>query len=154
MVWETKMALLGIPITKGLPFGIFMKQIIFEMTQNGQMNRLIKKWKMPKPDCKPIHREGEPLSLEKMISLFMISMIGFSIAIVINIIENVFHAFKPRKHLQVPIKEINSMKLQKIFMKFQENLNADEFFHESPITMRILLKEIQNQNDLLIDAQC
>ena len=99
MVWETRMALLGIPITKGLPFGIFMKQIIFEMTLNGQMNRLIKKWKMPKPDCKPIHREGEPLSLEKMISLFIISMMGIFIAITIIIIEKIFHAYKPRNHV-------------------------------------------------------
>ena len=39
-------------------------------------------------------------------------------------------------------------------MKLQSNLNDDEIFQEVPITMRILLKEIQNHNDLLIDANC
>ena len=43
------------------------------------------------------------------------------------------------------------MKLQRLFMKLQNNLNDDNFFNESPITMRTLLKEIQNHNDLLID---
>ena len=110
MVWETKMGFVSIPITKGLPYGIFMKQIIFEMKQNGQLNRLIKKWTVPKPDCRPLHKEGKPLSLEKMISLFIISMIGIFIAIIILIIEKIFHAYKSRIH--VSIKETDNMKLQ------------------------------------------
>ena len=152
MVWKTKMALMGIPITKGLPYGIFMKQIIFEITENGQLNRLVQKWTVPKPDCRPLHKEGKPLSLEKMISLFIISMIGILIAIIIIIIENVFHVYKPRK--SVCIKEANKMKLQRFFMKLQNNLNDEVFFHESPITtMRTLLKEIQDHIDSLIDAE-
>ena len=147
MIWETKMRLIAIPITKGLPYGIFMKQIIFEITENGQLNKLLKKWTMPKPNCKPIHKEGKPLSLEKMISLFIISMMGIFIAIITIIIENIFHAYKPKKH--VSIKEANNMKLQRLFMKLQNN---DEFFNESPITMRTLVKEIQEHNDLLIDS--
>lgn len=151
MVWETKMGFLGlgIPITKGSPYGIFMKHIIFEITENGQLNRLLTKWKVPKPDCKPIYKEGKPLGLEKMISLFIISIIGIFIAIITIIIENVFHAYKPRKQ-HVSIKEVNNMKLQRLFMKLQDNLNNDVFLHESPITMRTLIKEIRNHNDLLM----
>ena len=147
MVWETKMGLLGIPITKGLPYGIFMKHIIFEIMENGQLNKLLKKWAVPKPDCRPLHKEGKPLSLEKMISLFIISMIGMFVGIIVIIIENIFHTYKPRKH--VSIKEANNMKLQRLFMKLQNN---DEFFNESPITMRTLVKEIQEHNDLFIDS--
>ena len=154
MVWETYMASLGIPITKGLPYGIFMKQIISEIMENGQLDKLIKKWTLPKPDCRPIQKEGKPLSLEKMISLFIISIVGIFIAIIINIIENICHAYKPRKQHVSIFKEVNNMKLQRLFMKVQDNLNDDEFVHESPITMRTLLKEIQNHNDLLIDANC
>ena len=124
-------------------------EIIIEMTVNGQLNRFLRKWTLPKPDCKPIYEAGASLSLEKMISLFIISMIGIFIAIVTIIIENIFHAYKPKKH--VSIKEANNMKLQRLFMKLQKNLNDDDFFNESPITMRTLLKEIQNHNDLLID---
>ena len=152
MVWETYMASLGIPITKGLPYGIFMKQIISEIMENGQLDKLIKKWTLPKPDCRPIQKEGKPLSLEKMISLFIISIIGIFIAIIIIIIENVFHAYKPMK--RASIKESNNMKLQRLFMKLQNNLNDEDFSHEKPITMEKLIKEIQNHNDLLIDANC
>ena len=99
MVWETKMGLIGLPITKGLPYGIFMNQIIFEITENGQLNKLLKKWAVPKPDCIPIQNEGDPLSFAKMISLFIISMMGIFIAIIIIIIEKICHAYKPRNHV-------------------------------------------------------
>ena len=151
MVWEAKMGLLGIPITKGSPYGIFMNQVIFEMNENGQLNKLLRKWAIPKPDCGPIHNEGIPISLEKIISLLIMSMIGIIFAIIIIIIENIIYClYKPRKH--VSIKEANNMKLQRLYLKLQSNLNDDEIFQEVPITMRILLKEIQNHNDLLIDA--
>ena len=44
------------------------------------------------------------------------------------------------------------MKLQRLFMKLQNNLNNDEFFNESPITMRTLAKELQKHNDLVINS--
>ena len=104
------MGLVSIPITKGLPYGIFMKQIIYLMKENGQLNKLLKKWTKPKPDCGSIHKEGIPISIEKIISLLIISMIGIFIAIIILIIEKIFHAYKPTTH--VSIKETNNMKLQ------------------------------------------
>ena len=106
------MGLKAIPITKGLPYGIFMKQIIFEITENGQLNKLLKKWTVPKPDCSPIHKDGKPLSMEKIVSLFIISIIGTFSAIIILIIEKIFHAYKPRNH--VSIKRKNNMKLQRL----------------------------------------
>ena len=148
MIWETKMRLIAIPITKGLPYGIFMKQIIFEITENGQLNKLLKKWTMPKPNCKPIHKEGKPLSLEKMISLFIISMIGIFIALIILIIEKIFHSCNPKRPASIEEEE-NKMKLQRFFMKLQEtlSLNDDEVFLKS--TMSILIEEIQNYNAIL-----
>ena len=101
-----------------------MKQIIYLMKENGQLNKLLKKWTKPKPDCGSIHKEGIPISLEKIISLLIISMIGIFIAIIIIVIENIFHVYKPRKHIS--IKEANNKKLQRLYMKLQNNLNDNE----------------------------
>ena len=136
------------PITKGLPYGIFMKKIIFQMRENGQLNQLLKKWSVSEPNCSPLHKEGKPLSLEKMISLFIISIIGIFIGFIILIIEKIIHAYKPIQ--QNSIKESNKMKLQKLFLKLQKTLNDDEVFLES--TMKTLDYEIQNHNSLLNDA--
>ena len=136
------------PITKGLPYGIFMKKIIFQMRENGQLNQLLKKWSVSEPNCNPLHKEGKPLSLEKMISLFIISIIGIFIGFIILIIEKIIHAYKPIQ--QNSIKESNKMKLQKLFLKLQKTLNDDEVFLES--TMKTLDYEIQNHNSLLNDG--
>ena len=39
-VWTYWQSDLSIPYTKGLPYGIFMKQVIIDMKQNGQLNKI------------------------------------------------------------------------------------------------------------------
>ena len=124
-----------------------MKQIIIEMIVNGQLNRFLRKWTLPKPDCRPIYEEGTALSLEKMISLFIISMIGIFIAIIIMITEKISYKYKTKK--QVSMKQANDMKLQRLFLKLHNILSNKEFFHES--TMKELIQETQNYNDRLIE---
>ena len=118
------------------------------MRENGQLNQLLKKWSVSEPNCNPLHKEGKPLSLEKMISLFIISIIGIFIGFIILIIEKIIHAYKPIQ--QNSIKESNKMKLQKLFLKLQKTLNDDEVFLES--TMKTLDYEIQSHNSLLNDG--
>ena len=132
-------------IIKGLPYGIFMKKIIYEMIEKGQLNQLLKKWSAPEPNCSPLHKEGKSLSLEKMISLYIISMIGIFIGLITLIIEKAFHAYKPKR--PASIEEANKMKLQRFFMKLNEtlSLNDDDILLKSIM----LMQEIQNHNALL-----
>ena len=125
-----------------------MRHIIFQMTEAGQLNKLLKKWSVPEPNCSPLHKEGKSLSLEKMISLYIISMIGIFIALITLIIEKAFHAYKPKR--PASIEEANKMKLQRFFMKHQETLNDDKVFLKT--TMNTLIEEIQNQKALLDEA--
>ena len=142
------MGLEGMPIIKGLPYGIFMKKIIYQMTETGQLNQLQKKWFAPEPNCSPLNKEVKSLSWEKMISLFIISIIGIFIALIILIIEKIFHSCNPKRPTSIEEEE-NKMKLQRFFMKLQEtlSLNDDEVFLKS--TMSTLIEEIQNYNALL-----
>ena len=66
-----------------------------------------------------------------MISLFMFSMIGMCFATIIIIIENIFHAYNPKKH--VSIEEVKTKKLQRLFIEFQNNLLDEGFFLQLPI---------------------
>ena len=139
------MGLEGITITKGLPYKIFMNQIIFQMRETGQLNQLLKKWNIPEPNCNPLHTEAKPLSFEKMISLFIISIIGILLGLIILITEKIIHASKPIE--EISIKESNKVKLQKLFLELQNTLNDGEFFLES--TMMELDHEIHNHNALI-----
>ena len=53
-------------MTQGLPYEIFMRQLVFEMTERGQLNQVLKKWEEAKPDCAPILRSGSPFKLAKI----------------------------------------------------------------------------------------
>ena len=87
------MGSLSIPMTKGLPYEIFMKQIIFEITERGHLYQLHQKWELPRHDCGDLHISGNPLSWQKLISVFIIVIIGISTALVILFIENLTHSY-------------------------------------------------------------
>ena len=67
--------------TKGLPYGVFMKHVILDMTQKGQLHRINTKWgKLTQRNCKPLLQKGNPLNIEKLSSLFFIPLFGFLLA--------------------------------------------------------------------------
>ena len=67
--------------TKGLPYGLFMKHAILDMTQKGQLHRINTKWdKLTQRNCKPLLQKGNPLNIEKLSSLFFIPFFGFLLA--------------------------------------------------------------------------
>ena len=140
-----KSGYLGMPITKGLPYGLFMKQTIFEIIEDGQLNQLHSEWKAPPPNCDS-SQNGKALGLEKLISTFIVTLIGICNAILILFIEKIFHACAPKRH--VSIKEANHKKLEAFFKKFLNNLKKDEDFLKSAITMNSLIKEMKNHNAL------
>ena len=141
------------PITKGLPYGIFMKKIISDITEQGQLHQIIKKYEVQNPNCSPLHKEGKSLSLEKLTSVFIIVLIGVSISLIILIFEKRFHTNKTWVH--VSNRDANKMKLQKLL----ETLNNDEDFLESTndeifleSTVGALIKVMQRHNAVTNDT--
>ena len=87
-MWSYKFSEFSIPMTSGLPYGIFMKQVIFDITNSGQLNQINTKWnRLTQRDCTPLIRKGKPLSIEKLISLFFIPVLGFLLALIIAFFE-------------------------------------------------------------------
>ena len=139
-------------MTRGLPYEIFMKQIIFEITERGHLHQLHQKWELPRPDCGELHRSGNSLSWQKLISVFIIVIIGISTALVILFIEKLTHLYLANnvnsKKLQ---KKANKIKLQNFLKKIANNVNTDHIIQYS--TMRTLHKEMQNYNALLNESK-
>ena len=80
-----------------------MKQVIFDMTEKGQLHQIISKWeRLTKTDCEPLIRKGKPLSFEKLVSLFIVPLTGFLLAISILILEWVFK-FPKKSKIKNPI---------------------------------------------------
>ena len=142
-------------MTRGLPYEIFMKQTIFEITERGHLHQLHQKWELPSPDCGELHRSGNSLSWQKLISVFIIVIIGISTAFVILFIEKLVHhlyiANNESSTKCITIKEANKIKLQSFLNKILNNVNSDHVIQYS--TMRALHKELQNYNSLLNESK-
>ena len=105
----------SIPMTRGLPYEIFMKQIIYEITERGHLYLLRQKWELPNPDCGEFHISGNPLSWQKLISVFIIVIIGISTALVILFIEKLTYLYL--KNNVNPIKIIKVKEANKFELK-------------------------------------
>ena len=147
------MGVFSIPMTKGLPYEIFMRHLIFQMTERGQINKLLKKWEILKHDCGAIHRVGKPLSWQKLITVFIIVIMGISIALATFFIENIYHIYRQNINPThcLTVKEANMIKLQHILKKIDSNLKNGSTIEHSII--RALNQEMENYNYLLNDAK-
>ena len=83
--------------TKGLPYGVFMKHVILDMTQKGQLHRINTKWgKLTQRNCKPLLQKGNPLNIEKLSSLFFIPLFGFLLANLSLLLEYILNFFQKK----------------------------------------------------------
>ena len=64
-----------------------MKIVLFEITEKGQLDKILRKWQPPKPDCSPLIKTGKPMKFEKLISLFFIILIGIILALIMLLLE-------------------------------------------------------------------
>ena len=84
-------------LSQGSPYKVFMNNIIKKMYENGEMDKIFKKWKIDKPDCSPVLRSGRSVRLEKLAPLFMIVGFGVILAIILVFLEIITSCIKPKK---------------------------------------------------------
>ena len=87
-VWKKTNGYLSFGIPKESPYGPFLKSKVLDMIQNGELQKLIKKWENKEPDCSTLDKKGKPLTLQKLISLFLIIATGCLLVLFIFIVEN------------------------------------------------------------------
>ena len=155
-VWKYRMGSFSIPLTKGLPYDIFMRQIIFELTERGQLDQLQKKWKDSQPDCSILHRSGNALGWQKIMTVFVIIIMGILMAFVTLVIEKMYHHnyqgnFHSNSTKCLSVKEINKIKLQGTLKKIDCSLNNDRIIGCS--TMKSLYQEMETYDFILKDAK-
>ena len=89
---------MSIAYTKGLPYGIFMKQAMIDLIETSHLNKIERKWKKERHcDVNILHnQEGRPLSMEKLASLYLLGFLGITLALCIMLMENVMANYQKR----------------------------------------------------------
>ena len=130
---------------------MFMKKVITEISEKGQLNKLQQQWITPHPYCGELDENVTPLSLQKLLSLFIICIFGISIALVTLFLEKIF------TYLQVNVKNqsqesikknANKIKLEKFLNEIKLTLEND-CIKIQETTVIALNQEIENYNKML-----
>lgn len=135
-------------MTRGLPYEIFMRNVMSEIYERGQLYQLQNRWKIPKPQCNSLYSRGNPLSLKKLASIFIIGMIGISFAMIIFFIEKLFNKSQLNLEHSKNEKEADKAKLNEYLVKFMIAVNNDDIIDDSKILK--LNQEIENYNKLRV----
>ena len=130
---------------------MFMKKVITEISEKGQLNKLQQQWITPHPYCGELDENVTPLSLQKLLSLFIICIFGISIALVTLFIEKIFTSLQVnvKNQSQESIKEnANKIKLEKFLNEIKMTLEND-CIKIQETTVIALNQEIENYNKML-----
>ena len=100
-----------------------MDRVLVKLSENAQMYKTIQKWQVKEPDCKPLRNTGNPLSLEKLISLFLIICAGIIIALIVMVFELCGHSSNSDEVLlKSRIEDKDLLKFGKILAEIQNDL--------------------------------
>ena len=130
---------------------MFMKKVITEISEKGQLNKLQQQWITPHPYCGELDENVTPLSLQKLLSLFIICIFGISIALVTLFIEKIFTSLQVNVKNQSQesiIKNANKIKLEKFLNEIKLTLEND-CIKIQETTVIALNQEIENYNKML-----
>ena len=84
-------------MSKKLPYSKFMKQVIVDLMETGQLAKLIEKWSPKKHACSEQIRKASPLTIQRLGSLFIIILFGITLGSVSLMFEKLLHSGKSKK---------------------------------------------------------
>ena len=101
-------------MSKKLPYSKFMKQVIVDLMETGQLAKLIEKWSPKKHACSEQIRKASPLTIQRLGSLFIIILFGITLGSVSLMFEKLLHSGKSKKRcgnaeLNFHLKKINNL---------------------------------------------
>ena len=108
-------------MSKYHPLTPFIAHTILKLAETGNTNVIKKKYIEPEPNCKPVRAKGNPLGIEKFVSLFVLYSIGCFVSLIILVLENIY---KPSK-FEETFDENSIVKIEGIEKEMQSLLDED-----------------------------
>ena len=113
-------------LQKNSPYKIFMNKAFLKMDVSGQLHRMSQKWKINEPNCQPLIRKGNPLNFEKLVSLFLILVIGVICSLIVMIYEKCTFS-KEKKANLISEREASKKRCGIIFKEMKDCLGKREW---------------------------
>ena len=108
-------------MTKNHPLTPFIAHTILKLAETGNTNILKKRYIEPEPNCKPVRAKGNPLGIEKFVSLFALYSIGCFISLIVLVMEKIYEPSK----FEETFDEDSIIKIEGIEKEMQSLLDED-----------------------------
>ena len=118
LVWSQKKGDLTFGLKKNSPYKLYLDNVLNKMIERGQIKRIFEKWEIKEPSCKPLIVSGDPLSLQKLISIFLIISIGLLLALAVLVFE--MYAAKKSNNDE---HDIDFLRLQMLMLEVNRHLD-------------------------------
>ena len=105
-MWKETTGRTTFGLVKNSPYSMFFQKSLLKLNENGKLYKIAKRWESMRPNCNPLVRKGNPLSLEKLISIFMILLLGIICALIVMLIEQL-KRFKADSNVNPPAKSVD-----------------------------------------------
>ena len=121
-MWKETTGRTTFGLVKNSPYSMFFQKSLLKLNENGKLFKISKRWESMRPNCNPLVRKGNPLSLEKLISIFMILLLGIICALFVMLIEQCKY-FKADSNVNRPAKSVDFQRLKLACEEIENCLN-------------------------------
>ena len=121
-MWKETTGRTTFGLVKNSPYSMFFQKSLLKLNENGKLYKIAKRWQSMRPNCNPLVRKGNPLSLEKLISIFMILLLGIICALIVMLIEQCKY-FKADSNVNPPTKSVDFQRLKLVCEEIENCLN-------------------------------
>ena len=132
-------------MSKYHPLTPFIAHTILKLAETGNTKIIKKRYIEPEPNCKPVRAKGNPLGIEKFVSLFVLYSIGCFVSLIILVLENIY---KPSK-FEETFDENSIVKIEGIEKEMQSLLDEDLV----PLHLRCKVKRLLIEVGMLKNEQ-
>ena len=131
----------------GLPIKTFLNKAIANITERGQLKKILKKWELQNHNC-VLSDEDNPLGIKKLSTLFIVIVSGFVLGLITLMAETLTKNIKDSRNIEDKLHNNFTVADLSTMSKYLTNINIllsrRDLNSNENVRLRHHLEEIQN----------
>ena len=134
-------------VSTGLPIRTFLNKAIANITERGQLKKILKKWELQNHNC-VLSDEDNPLGIKKLSTLFIVIVSGFVLGLITLMAETLTKNIKDSRNIEDKLHNNFTVADLSTMSKYLTNINIllsrRDLNSNENVRIRHHLEEIQN----------
>ena len=134
-------------VSTGLPIRTFLNKAIANITERGQLKKILKKWELQNHNC-VLSDKDNPLGIKKLSTLFIVIVSGFVLGLITLMAETLTKNIKDSRNIEDKLHNNFTVADLSTMSKYLTNINIllsrRDLNSNENVRLRHHLEEIQN----------